>query len=168
MMKFPLFACLVLSFVSLFMSVGCKKDAKMDNLKVPRLMVEASGVNYGSLTGPEVTLPVSGTKISIQQEPLVNEFEIYNVDLVKVDMGKALLIQVSEKGARDLYRGSVSNMGRRIVFEVNGNAIGARRIDGAIQDGKFFTFVEVEDDALDDLVLDLKKSIAELQTQYKY
>ena len=79
------------------------------------------------------------------------------------DKTAAEAIQLLEKGARDLYRGSVSHLGARIVFMVNGNAIGARRIDGAIQDGKLYTFVEVEDAALDDLVLDLKESIVELQ-----
>lgn len=162
-MKLHLSAIFVLFVACLALLSGCKKDQPVENLKVPRLMIETKGVNYGSLTGSVVTLPVSGTKISIQGEPLVNEFEIYNVELVQVEMGKALLIQVSEKGARDLYRGSVSHLGARIVLMVNGNAIGARRIDGAIQDGKLYTFVEVEDDALDDLVLDLKESIVGLQ-----
>ena len=42
---------------------------------------------------------------------------------------------------------------------VNGNAIGARRIDGAIQDGNFYTFVEVDDEELGQLVLDIKETI---------
>ena len=54
-------------------------------------------------------------------------------------------------------------MGSRIVFMVNGNAIGARRMDGAIQDGNFYTFVEVDDEELGQLVLDIKKTIAKLQ-----
>jgi hypothetical protein len=54
-------------------------------------------------------------------------------------------------------------MGNRIVFMVNGNAIGARRIDGAIQDGNLYTFVEVDDEELGQLVLDIKETIVELQ-----
>jgi hypothetical protein len=168
MIKLRLSAFWVLSAACLALLGGCKKDMPKENLKVPRLLIETKGINYGSLTGSLVKLPISGTRISVQGEPLVNEFEIYNVELVEVDMGKALLVEVSEKGARDLYRGSVANMGARIVLTVNGTAIGARRIDGAIQDGKLYTFVEVADDALDDLVLDLKESIVDLQTQYKY
>jgi hypothetical protein len=83
--------------------------------------------------------------------------------MVKVDMGVALLVQTRGQGLRDLYRASVSNMGNRIVFMVNGNAIGARRIDGAIQDGNFYTFVEVDDEELGQLVLDIKETIVELQ-----
>ena len=147
---------------SLGLLVACKKE-KLENLSVPRLMVETRGVNYGSSTGETVTLPVSRTTISIQGDPVVNEFDIQNVEMVKVDMGVALLVQTGGQGARDLYRASVSNMGSRIVFTVNGNAIGARRIDGAIQDGNFYTFVEVDDEELGQLVIDIKDTIVELQ-----
>ena len=154
---------LFLPLLALVLS-GCKKD-KLDaeNLKVPRLMVETRGVQYGALGGQVVQLPVSGTRIALQKEPLVNEFDINNVELVKVEMGLALLIQTNETGARALYRGTVSNMGARIVFTVNNNPIGARRIDGAIQNGNLYTFVELEDEELGQLVLDLKASIQQLQ-----
>jgi hypothetical protein len=109
---------------SLGLLVACKKD-KLENLSVPRLMVETRALNYGAIAGKTVTLPVSRTTISIQSDPVVNEFNILNVEMVKVDMGPALLVQTSGQGARDLYRASVSNMGNRIVFMVNGNAIGA-------------------------------------------
>jgi len=57
----------------------------------------------------------------------------------------------------------IPSMGGRIVLTVNGNAIGARRIDGAIQDGNLYTFVEVDDEELGQLVLDIKKSLVHLQ-----
>ena len=142
--------------------VACKKD-KLENPSVPRLMVEARNTNYAATSGEKVTLPVSRTTVSIQGYPVVNEFDILNVEMVKVDMGVALLVQTGGQGARDLYRASVSNMGSRIVFMVNGNAIGARRIDGAIQDGNFYTFVEVDDEELGQLVLDIKETIVKLQ-----
>ena len=148
--------------VSFGLLVACKKD-KLENLSVPRLMVEARNTNYGATSGETVTLPVSRTTVSIQGDPVVNEFDILNVEMVKVDMGVALLVQTGGQGARDLYRASVSNMGSRIVFMVNGNAIGARRIDGAIQDGNFYTFVEVDDEELGQLVLDIKETIVKLQ-----
>lgn len=143
---------------------GCSKDKlDVEDMRVPRLMVETRGVQYGSLGGQVVQLPVSGTRIALQKEPLVSEFNIVNVELVEVDMGLALLIQTNERGARALYRGTVSNMGGRIVLTVNGNAIGARRVDGAIQNGNFYTFVEVDDEELGQLVLDMKKTIQQLQ-----
>lgn len=143
---------------------GCRKDRlETENLRVPRLMVETRGVTYGNLGGQVVELPVSGTRIALQKEPLVSEFDIVNVELVKVDMGMALLVQTNETGARALYRGTVSNMGGRIVLTINNNPIGARRVDGAIQNGNFYTFVEVEDEELGQLVLDIKETIKEVQ-----
>ena len=155
-------------FLALFVFAtfgGCRKAAVLENAMVPRLLIETRGVNYGALGGDVVTLPVSGTSIAVQAQPLVSEFEILNVEQVKVDMGMALLVQISPKGARELYRGSVSNMGGRIVLTVNGNAIGARRIDGAIQDGNFYTFVEVDDAELAQLVLDMKETLVHIQNE---
>ena len=143
---------------------GCNKD-KLDaeNLKGPRLMVETRGVNYGALGGSVVQLPVSGTRIALAKEPMVSEFDIANVELVKVEMGLALLVQTTERGARALYRGTVTNLGGRVVLTVNNNAIGARRVNKPIQNGNFYTFVEIGDDELGQLVLDIKESIKQLQ-----
>ena len=148
----------------LFYAVGCREDkVDLENLKVPRLMVESRSVQYGDMGGPVVTLPVSQTSIPLQKEPVVSEFEIVNVELVKVELGLALMVQTSSTGARQLYRSSVTNMGNRIVLMINGNAVGAQRIGAAIEDGRFFTFVELPDEELGDLVLEIKDSLVELQ-----
>ncbi len=156
-------ALLLVPFFVLLLS-SCKRD-KLDaeGLRVPRLMVETRGVEYGGMSGLIAQMPVSGTRIPLRKEPLVNEFDIVNVELVEVEMGLALLIQANERGARALYRGTVTNMGGRVVLTVNNNAIGARRVDGAIQDGNFYTFVEISDDELEQLVLDMKQTIIQLQ-----
>ena len=73
---------------SLGLLVACKKD-KFENLSVPRLMLETRNINYGAPSGETVTLPVSRTTVSIQGDPVVNEFNILNVEMVKVDMGMA-------------------------------------------------------------------------------
>jgi len=150
----------------LFLTGACRDKTSLDGVTVPRLMIESRGV--GGYSGPPsdlLNLPVSGTAVSVEREPLISEFEITNVELVKVDLGMALLLQVSGEGSRKLYRASVSRMGGRIVLTVNGKPIGARRIDSAISDGNFFTFVELPDDELEALVVDLKESIIKLQTK---
>ncbi len=167
-MKNRFLVCLFFISIAVFLSSGCRKDLDAEGLVIPRLMLEGRNVDYGSLQGKSLTLPVSGTTVAVSSTPLVNEFEIANVDLVKVDLGMALLITTTEKGGRDLYRASVTNMGSRIVFTVNGNAIGARRIDGAVKNGALYTFVEVEDGELDQLVLDIRETIRELAKQYKF
>ena len=154
---------LFFTFLGVCLLCGCKKEQELKNLTLPRLMIENRGVDYGAMKGTIVKLPVSRTRISIQDQPLVDEFNILNVELVKVDMGIALLVEVSALGSRSLYRGSVTNMGGRIVLMINGNAIGARRIDGAMEDGNFFTFVEVSDEELGKLVFDIKASLASIK-----
>lgn len=144
---------------------GCGSDETADNLKVPRLMIEVRGVSYREMNTGMIVMPMSGTQIPLRQDPLVNEFEIVNVELVQVELGLALMVQLSEKGARELYRASVTHNGGRVVLLVNGNAIGARRLDGAISDGKYYTFVELPNEDLPELVLDLKESIAGIQAK---
>lgn len=152
-------AAFFITLISLSLFSGCRDEIEVENMSVPRLMLESRGVDYGSMQGQTLRLPVSGTVVQVQEMPVVNEFEIVNVEMVKVDMGMAVMVQVSEKGSRELYRSSVTNKGGRIVLTVNGNAVGARRIDSAIQDGKFFTFVEVDDEELGQLVLDIRESL---------
>lgn len=156
------FITVLLCFCAVLLS-GCYKKSEIDDLKLLRLMLEVRGVNYGSLGSQVVVMPDSGAKISLQRDPLVSEFEVINVELVRVDLGLALLLQVSEPAARNLYRASVANHGGRVVLMVNGNPIGARRLDGALSEGQYYTFVELPDAELPQLVLDLKRSIAEIQ-----
>lgn len=137
-------------------------------MQVPRLMIESRGMNYGGFSGTELTLPISGSTILVESEPIVSEYEIINAEMVKVDMGLALMLEVNDAARRELYRRSVTHMGTRVVFTSNGEAVGARLLDGAITDGRFYTFVEIDDNELGQFVLDLKASIAELQTHYKY
>lgn len=130
---------------------------------IPRIMIESRGVEYGALRGRNLTLPVSRTEIFVDREPAISELDILNVELVRVEMGLALLIEMSDYGARALYRYSVTSKGNRLVFMINDQPIGARRIDTVMSDGKLYTFVEVKDEEMGQLVLDLKASIAALK-----
>jgi hypothetical protein len=150
-----------------FSSIEGYKD-EIENMQVPRLRIESRGFDYAGSGVDSVTLPVSGTVIQLEREPIVAEYDIINVEMVQVDMGIALMIQVTDKASRELYRRSVTHSGSRIVFTCNGLPVGARRLNGTIEDGRFFTFVEIPDDEVGQFVLDLKASIAELQTHYKY
>lgn len=144
---------------------GCRKEVAPENLKVPRLYLEGRTMNYGAITPARMVMPKSGTLIKVMKEPLVNEFEIVNAEMVKVELGMALSLQLSDRAARNLYRASVVNTGNRVVVTINGNPVGFRRLDGAIIDGNFYSFVEMNDTALGELVIDLKESLAYLQIQ---
>jgi len=167
---YPLIVSLLATILLLTGCLGSLEGYKneIENMQVPRLMVESRGIDYGGGSSSQVTLPISGTTIKLEREPVVAEYDIINVEMVKVELGLAIMIQVTDKGARELYRRSVTNLGSRIVLTVNGQAIGARRLSGTIEDGQFFTFVEIPEEELSQFVLDLKASITELQTHYKY
>ena len=172
-MIFRKYLTLTSLLISLFFSVGCFESIEgfkneIENMQVPRLMIEARGIDYGGGSGSKVTLPISGTAIKLERDPVVGEYDIINIEMVKVDLGLALLIQITDKGSRELYRRSVTHRGSRIVFTCNGQPVGATRLSGTIEDGQFYTFVEIPDDELDQFVIDLKASIQELQSHYKY
>jgi hypothetical protein len=155
----------VLSIGACFFSGCWKKEKPPENMKVPRLYLEGRIMSYGAMTPTALRMPKSGTMIEVIKEPLINEFEVVNAELVEVDLGMALLLQLSERGARALYRASVTENGNRIVLVINGNPIGFRRLDGPIADGNFYCFLEMRNEALGDLVLDLKDSIFYLQNK---
>lgn len=173
MIQHKCYSTIATLLVSLFLFPGCFNSLEgykneIENMQVPRLMIEARSMNYSGSGVSSVTLPISGTAIKLERDPIVGEYDIINVELVKVDLGLALMIQVTDKASRELYRRSVTHAGSRIVLTSNDRPIGARRLNGVIEDGQLYTFVEIPDDDLGQFVLDLKASIAELQTHYKY
>lgn len=119
----------------------------------------------GSQDGTPITLPQSGVNVLVNSKPVIAEGDIGNVELVQVDLGKCLLFQLTPAAVRDFYRLTVTHQGRRLVLVVDGAPLGARRVDGAIQNGVLFMFVEMPDDALPALVDNLKKTSAALQRE---
>ncbi len=119
----------------------------------------------GSGDGTPITLPKSGVRLAVNPKPVVTEGDIVNVELVKVDLGLCLLFQLTPAGVRDFYRLSVSHQGRRIALVVDGVALGARTIDGAVTNGVIFVFVELPDEELPALVDKLKKSSVAMQRE---
>jgi len=108
-----------------------------------------------SQEGFPLVLPVSDVAIRVAPKPVISEFDIVEAAVVEVDLGRCLGLRLTGEAARDLYRMSVSQMGRRLVFLVNGRALGARVLDGAIEGGVLFVFVEVPDAELHELVREI-------------
>jgi hypothetical protein len=121
----------------------------------------------GDGQGAPATLPRSGVALWLNAQPVITEGDIVNVDLVQVELGKCLLFHLTPAGVRDFYRMSVTHQGRRLALQVDGVVIGARRIDGPITNGMVFVFVELPDEALPELVANLKKTSAALQREIK-
>ena len=110
-------------------------------------------------------LPISGVKISVNSKPIITEFDIVHVDVAKSDMGQFLVFQLTADAARDLYRYTGDNQGRRLVLAINGRALGARLIDHPFSSGAIAIFAEVPDEELPKLVKNLNGTSADIQKQ---
>jgi len=105
-----------------------------------------------------VTLPRSGVAIPVNGGPVLLESDIAHVDLVQVDLGRCLLVQLKPAAARDLQRMAYAAAGRRLVLVVDGRPLGARRVDPSLADGNLMIFVELADERLPDLVRRLRQT----------
>jgi hypothetical protein len=151
----------VLVALWLWCGCGCQTTAPKNYTSLAaRFFLEAANSD-----GTPVMLPQSGVRLSVNSKPVITEGDILNVELVQVDLGKCLLVQLTPSASRDFFRLTATHQGRRLVMTVNGDAIGARRIDGVITNGVLFVFVEVPEDKLAALVDNLKKSSIAMQRE---
>jgi hypothetical protein len=159
----PLLRWLLLApAVLLCVTLGCHSVSKPKDYKPTwaRFFVEAPRGE-----GTPVVLPQSGVRLGINSKAVLTEGDIVDVELVQVELGRALMFKLTPAATRDFYRVSGTNQGRRLVLFINGDPLGARRIDGAIADGIVYVFVEIPESALPALVQDLKKSSIALQKE---
>ncbi len=157
-----IYGMLSLCLATLFLSSGCRRDRVIEDAAVPRLHLEVRG---GPGTGEtiNVQMETSRASLNVARMPLVNEFEITNIELVQVDLGLAVLIQMDELASRRLFRASVEHNGARVALLVGGVPVGLRRLDGPIQDGNFFIFVDLDDEATEQLVVDMRETLEKIQ-----
>src|SRR5687768_13212466 len=123
----------------LLAGLGCQSSAAPRDYTAmaARFFLEAANTD-----GTPVILPQSGVRLSVNSKPVITEGDIINVELVQVDLGKCLLIQLTPSATRDFYRLSVTHQGRRLVMTIDGETVGARRLDGVITNGVIYVFVE--------------------------
>ncbi|HRI81521.1 MAG TPA: hypothetical protein PLF88_03735, partial [Opitutaceae bacterium] len=119
------------------------------------------------ITGGAVAmqLPVSESVIRVAARPVISEFDIVNVELAEVELGRCLMFQLTPGAARDLFRLSASNQGRRLVLMLNDRPAGARLIEQPIEGGVLYTFVERPDEALTEIVRGLKQTAATVRRE---
>lgn len=151
---------LVVLLAGLVFFSGCQ-SAPPDPMNVPlvaRFFLEARPGE----AGVRVQLPVSKLGINVNPRPVFVETDIVDSDLIRVDLGWCMLIRFTPAAARDLYRLSVGNPGRRLVLSFNDMPAGARLIDQAMTEGALLIFVEVDDVNLPPLVERLKRTSADI------
>lgn len=139
---------------------GCKSRKPLTDFSIPSFFLEMNPRSQAAATRT-VTLPMSGTVLRVTERPVIFTDDIAWIELVQVDLGLALRFNLTGQGARKLTRLSVQNQGYRLVLFVLDEPIGARIIDGVIDQGVLFTFAEVEDEDLPDLVAAMNEAIVE-------
>lgn len=149
------------SVLGLVLLAGCHSTSRRRADAVyARFFLEGQGTNVAT-----AVLPVSEVRIPVSAKPVLSEFDIVNVELVQVELGRCLLFQFTPSATRDLYRLTASNQGRRLVLFFDGQPVGARRIDAPISEGTVLIFVERPDETLPALVKALKATSVELQQE---
>lgn len=153
---------LPVTLLALLFTAGCQTPPDpMNEPLVARLFLETRPGE----AGVAVQLPVSKVDITVNPKPVFVETDIVDAALIRVKLGWCMMIQFTPAAARDLYRLSLSNPGRRLVLSFNDQPAGARRIDQALTDGTLLIFVEVDDVNLPPLVERLKRTSTAITKQ---
>lgn len=152
----------VMAAVGLMLAgAGCQSRSTPDHAPVvARFFLE--GTREATAT---LRLPRSETLIPVQAKAVVVETDIVNVELARVELGLCLMFQLTPAAARDLFRLTAAQPGRRLVLTLNGAPAGARLIDRPLNDGIIMIFVEMPDEALLELVHNLKATSHQVQRE---
>lgn len=104
-------------------------------------------------------LPVSGARIAVSRLPVLDQGDVLQVDEAEVAMGPCLRLLLRPMAARALYQISVEHRGQRLVLMIDGEPRGVRVLDDVLADGVLFTFVEVPDAQLPEIVEGMRAAL---------
>jgi len=144
--------------------ISCSDDEN----KVKKLITFHTGSERANAMASNRTLevmPISGVTVMTD----TNQF-MYNADLAHVYVAEVTLADgkplrglyffCNPRGAKRLFQASASNMGGFIVVKYDGQSIGLRKVDMAINDGKIFVTPEIPlEDDLEKLATEMNKAI---------
>lgn len=148
--------------VVLIALAGCRSiDAPASVRVTARFFLEARPDE----SGVPVVLPQSEVSILLSPRPIFAEFDIATVSVAQVELGRCLWFQLTPAAARDLYRFTAQAQGRRLVLVVDGQPLGARRLQGPLSDGVIAIFVEVPDGELPAMAESFMRTSAALQRE---
>lgn len=144
---------------------GCQTGD--DRTKVEPLVARFYLETAPGTAGSVVELPVSKVRVAVSPKPVLVEYDLAGVDVVKVDLGWCLQFVFNPAAARDLYRMAVTTQGRRLVLTLNGLPAGARQLDPSVYQNGLLIFVEVPNEELFPLADRIRRTSAGLQAKAK-
>lgn len=149
--------------VVLALASGCRTGkAKPDYSPISaRFFMEARKGEQGL----PISLPISGVSLEVDPRPVLLEFDITGVQLVRGEFGPGLMFVLTAQAARDLYRISASSQGRRLVLSLNGTPVSATPFSGPLGSGAIVVYPEVAADRMGELARNLDLTSIDVQTQ---
>lgn len=154
----PIFACLGALALTLG---GCGHPKPEQKLRV--YLESPDDGKQLNRPARQITMPITHNQYYVYSNPLIPEGDIVNVELVRVDLGMCIRLDVDRHAGVILNSATVANQGRRLFLLVNDQPVGVRLIDGPIYGGQIYMFLEVPDDKLPEYVLSLKESCKRTQ-----
>lgn len=128
---------------------------------VPRFLVEVRAGEQGL----PARLPYSGVMVEVNPKAFFAEFDVAAVELVRAELGPSLLFQLNPDAAREFYRFSLSNRGRRLVLTLNGQPVGIRSIDQPVGNGILVFFPEIPQERLAQILIDMRKTLEDVSRE---
>lgn len=163
MNRFVSLSAVILPVAVLLASMtGCQTPKKDYDMTIARFFVE--GNSQAGYT-ENMTLPLSRAVVPVAPSAVVTEIDIVNVDLVRVDLGLCLSFKLTAAAARDLYRLSVNNLGRRLVLTLNGTPYGVRQMNTPLSHGEIMIFAELSDEDLEKMAFNLQETTIDVQKE---
>jgi hypothetical protein len=158
-------ATAILALLASLLVAGCATNKKVDyEPMLSRFFVES---NPREGYSEALVLPLSQAMVPVDPKPVFSELDIVNVDMVQVDLGLCLRFTLTPDAARDLYRLSVNNLGRRLVLTINNAPFGVRVMNSPLSYGTILIFLEMSDDELDEVAFNLKHTTEDVQKAVK-
>ncbi len=126
-----------------------------------RFFLEVAGDPMGA-----APMPISGTRVPINPNPVFHELDIAAVGLERDSIqGARLIFQFNGEAARELYRMTTTNQGRRLVLMLNRQTVGAYPITAPVSNGRLVVYPELDEKLLPDLAAGINYYSAELARQ---
>jgi hypothetical protein len=142
---------------------GCKTTKDLPKFDF-QFFIEQKSNTDDFLWSSTATMPISHLSINICSQPILLANDIEWVRIAQSNFGKCLIFQLTQRAAIEFYKLSVEGLGRKIVFVFNGKSLGlSMPISNTTLDGTLAIFPEMEDDALDQLVIDINDTIVKLK-----
>jgi hypothetical protein len=149
--------------VTLLVAPGCASRSKKKDypVTVVRFLLEADA----DANSVVVRLPKSGVMIAVEPKSYFTEYDIEACEAVANELGKSLAFRFTSQASGDLFRMSVPNQGKRLVTTINGRAVGARRIESAINQGYLVTYVELPEEDLEEMAKNITRTSTDLREE---